>query len=147
MFSRSDNSDNCDNEIKIGHSSQPPSSVTTLTPSSVPLKYDYKFFTSGLPRQENEPSYKYHIRKLFTVKTLKSVNIDEVNSELKRTLGWFDLTMIGLGQIIGSGIFVLTGKKIFTISISFSISHLLRFFNFFFVQLYYITIKSFLQIN
>ena len=30
-------------------------------------------------------------------------------SELKRALGWLELTGIGIGAIIGSGIFVLTG--------------------------------------
>jgi basic amino acid/polyamine antiporter, APA family len=31
-------------------------------------------------------------------------------SQLKRSLGVFELTMMGIGAIIGTGIFVLTGK-------------------------------------
>ena len=40
-------------------------------------------------------------------------SVDQLVSEstpLKRTLKTFDLTMLGIGAIIGTGIFVLTGK-------------------------------------
>jgi hypothetical protein len=29
---------------------------------------------------------------------------------MKRTLGWFQLCCLGIGAIIGAGIFVITGK-------------------------------------
>jgi APA family basic amino acid/polyamine antiporter len=43
--------------------------------------------------------------RLFRTKPLAT----EQSSELKRTLGAFDLTLLGIGAIIGAGIFVLTG--------------------------------------
>ncbi|CAG8485495.1 408_t:CDS:2 [Diversispora eburnea] len=70
----------------------------------------YSFITSGAPRQPGESNWKYHVRKLFTVKTLTSVDEDAKKSTLSKSLSVFDLLMIGLGGIIGSGIFVLTGE-------------------------------------
>lgn len=51
-------------------------------------------------------------KKLFLRKPLKAdfVEIDEENHGLKRHLGWFQLIVIGIGAIIGAGIFVITGK-------------------------------------
>jgi len=40
----------------------------------------------------------------------KSIQSEDSKSGLKRTLNAFDLTMLGVGAIIGAGIFVLTGK-------------------------------------
>ncbi|CAG8800100.1 2906_t:CDS:2 [Cetraspora pellucida] len=73
-------------------------------------KWNYEFVTSGAPRQPNESSFKYNVRKLFTVKTLESLAEDQRTSELRKALSVFELTMIGLGSIIGTGIFVLTGQ-------------------------------------
>ncbi|CAG8545165.1 563_t:CDS:2 [Acaulospora morrowiae] len=70
----------------------------------------YSFLTSGAPRQPGESKWKYHIRKLFTLKTLTSLDEDRQNSNLAKTLNLYDLIMISLGAIIGSGIFVLTGE-------------------------------------
>uniref|UniRef100_A0A1D1YDP2 Putative amino acid permease YhdG n=1 Tax=Anthurium amnicola TaxID=1678845 RepID=A0A1D1YDP2_9ARAE len=70
----------------------------------------YAFYTSGASKQEEESKWKYHFRKLLTVKTIQSLESDQKVSELKKSLSAFDLTMIGLGGIIGSGIFVLTGN-------------------------------------
>ncbi|CAG8682344.1 6871_t:CDS:2 [Acaulospora morrowiae] len=70
----------------------------------------YNFLTSGAPRQPDESKWKYHIRKLFTLKTLTSLDEDRQNSNLAKTLSLYDLIMISLGAIIGSGIFVLTGE-------------------------------------
>jgi basic amino acid/polyamine antiporter, APA family len=39
----------------------------------------------------------------------KAVESHDANKELKRTLSAFDLTLLGIGAIIGTGIFVLTG--------------------------------------
>lgn len=39
----------------------------------------------------------------------KAVESHDSNKELKRTLSAFDLTLLGIGAIIGTGIFVLTG--------------------------------------
>lgn len=44
---------------------------------------------------------------LFVKKTLESTK----TSNLKKVLGAFDLTLLGLGAIIGTGIFVITGQQ------------------------------------
>lgn len=52
-------------------------------------------------------------KKLFLRKPLKAdfVEVDEEHPHtLKRHLGWFQLIVIGIGAIIGAGIFVITGK-------------------------------------
>ncbi len=51
-------------------------------------------------------------KKLFLRKPLKAdfIEIDEEHHALKRHLGWFQLIVIGIGAIIGAGIFVITGK-------------------------------------
>jgi APA family basic amino acid/polyamine antiporter len=47
---------------------------------------------------------------LFRRKTIEELRKDSTQkSKLKRALGAFDLTMLGIGAIIGTGIFVLTG--------------------------------------
>lgn len=38
------------------------------------------------------------------------VEVDEESHSLRRHLGWFQLVVIGIGAIIGAGIFVITGK-------------------------------------
>jgi APA family basic amino acid/polyamine antiporter len=48
-------------------------------------------------------------KKLITIKPLEQLNAQAETSELKRSLTAFDLTMMGIGGIIGTGIFVLTG--------------------------------------
>ncbi len=50
-------------------------------------------------------------KKLFLRKQLKAdfVEVDEEHHALKRHLGWFQLVIIGIGAIIGAGIFVITG--------------------------------------
>ncbi|GBB94153.1 hypothetical protein RclHR1_00230031 [Rhizophagus clarus] len=87
----------------------------------------YSFYTSGLPRQPGEPKWKYFIRKLFTTKSINSLEEDQESSRLKRSLGALDFVMLGIGNVIGSGIFVLTGEAAATksgpaIVISFIIS-------------------------
>lgn len=72
-------------------------------------KSGYAFYTSGDPRQEGEPKWKYFIRKLFTTKSIESLEEDQAQSKLKRSLTALDFVMLGIGNIVGSGIFVLTG--------------------------------------
>lgn len=48
--------------------------------------------------------------QLFRKKSLQSLQKESEESSLKRSLGVFDLTMLGIGAIIGTGIFVLTGE-------------------------------------
>ncbi|RIA83029.1 amino acid permease-domain-containing protein [Glomus cerebriforme] len=61
-------------------------------------------------KQPEESNLKYHSRRLITTKSLEDIENDQGHSGLKRALSAFDLTMIGLGNVIGSGIFVLTGE-------------------------------------
>ena len=48
--------------------------------------------------------------KLFAKKSHEHLLAQAESSQLKRSLGVFELTMLGIGAIIGTGIFVLTGK-------------------------------------
>lgn len=55
-------------------------------------------------------------------------SVEQLVSEstpLKRTLKTFDLTMLGIGAIIGTGIFVLTGKGALTAGPALCVSFLL----------------------
>ena len=56
----------------------------------------------------------------------RSVAVDVYKRQpLKRTMRTFDLTMLGIGAIIGTGIFVLTGKGALTAGPALSVSFLL----------------------
>src|SRR3974377_1409076 len=50
-------------------------------------------------------------RQLFLRKNIDQLIADAEHPEkrLKKTLGWISLTALGIGAIIGTGIFVLTG--------------------------------------
>src|SRR5579875_130826 len=50
-------------------------------------------------------------RSLFRTKSIDELiaEADQPGKRLKKTLGWLSLTALGIGAIIGSGIFVLTG--------------------------------------
>ena len=55
-------------------------------------------------------------------------SVDQLVAEstpLKRTMHTFDLTMLGIGAIIGTGIFVLTGKGALTAGPALMVSFLL----------------------
>ncbi len=49
------------------------------------------------------------IFKTKSIDTLLQESGGEAGNSLKKTLGAFELTMLGIGAIIGTGIFVLTG--------------------------------------
>ena len=46
---------------------------------------------------------------LFTRKSIAALRADAESNDLKRALGPLNLTTLGIGSIIGTGIFVLTG--------------------------------------
>jgi len=46
---------------------------------------------------------------LFRTKSLSEYQLDASQSHLRRAMGAFDVTMLGIGVIVGTGIFVLTG--------------------------------------
>ena len=50
------------------------------------------------------------MKKLFRQKTIESIIDGSKKNTLNKTLGVFDLIFIGIGSIIGTGIFVLTGQ-------------------------------------
>ncbi|HSX11469.1 MAG TPA: amino acid permease [Chlamydiales bacterium] len=50
------------------------------------------------------------LKKLFLRKPLRAEFVEVEEHALKRHLGWFQLVVIGIGAIIGAGIFVITGK-------------------------------------
>jgi APA family basic amino acid/polyamine antiporter len=49
-------------------------------------------------------------RRLFARKTVEQMHEEHDRSELKRSLGASNLVLLGIGCIIGTGIFVLTGR-------------------------------------
>ena len=48
--------------------------------------------------------------RLFLRKSIAQIQKEAAKSELKRTLGPINLMSLGIGAIIGAGIFVLTGQ-------------------------------------
>lgn len=73
------------------------------------------------------------VSKLFRKKSIQDLFESTTNGNtLKKELGTFDLTMLGIGAIIGTGIFVLTGAGALTagpaLTISFIIAGLACFF-------------------
>ena len=42
------------------------------------------------------------------VKPLDAILATAQKKSLKRTLGWFQLTLLGIGCVIGTGLFVMT---------------------------------------
>ncbi|EWM27608.1 cationic amino acid transporter [Nannochloropsis gaditana] len=55
------------------------------------------------------PKIKTFVGRLLKTKCMDALLEQVANSELHRTLGAFDLTLLGVGEIVGTGIFVLTG--------------------------------------
>lgn len=56
------------------------------------------------------PPKKSIIGKMFARKSIAQVQRETASSELKRTLGKWNLLLLGIGCIIGAGIFVRTGS-------------------------------------
>ena len=48
--------------------------------------------------------------RIFLRKSVEQIQAEHDHSELKRTLGAIDLVLLGIGCVIGAGIFVLTGR-------------------------------------
>ncbi|KAJ1865673.1 hypothetical protein LPJ78_002527 [Coemansia sp. RSA 989] len=58
---------------------------------------------------EQEPWWRRIIRRLIARKPLEVILHEGGRTQMKRTLGRIDLIAIGIGAIVGTGIFVLTG--------------------------------------
>jgi APA family basic amino acid/polyamine antiporter len=56
------------------------------------------------------PHKRLGIGRVFQRKTVAQIQAELGHSELKRTLGALNLVLLGIGCIIGAGIFVLTGR-------------------------------------
>ncbi len=51
----------------------------------------------------------YFYNRIFSLKSIDKMQEEHEVSEMKKTLGLVELIALGVGQIIGTGIFVLTG--------------------------------------
>ncbi|GAA5795280.1 hypothetical protein HPULCUR_000635 [Helicostylum pulchrum] len=60
-------------------------------------------------RREGETKNRFWMRRLGQIKPVELLWGDAENSELKRALSAFQLVFVGIGAIIGTGIFVLSG--------------------------------------
>jgi APA family basic amino acid/polyamine antiporter len=49
------------------------------------------------------------LKKIFRRKSVASLNLTDKNNQLSKTLSLFQLVCLGVGMVIGAGIFVLTG--------------------------------------
>ena len=58
-------------------------------------------------------AYEWH-HNLFRCKSIDQLISDSENAEvkLKKSLGWLSLTSLGIGAVIGSGIFTVVGTAI-----------------------------------
>jgi APA family basic amino acid/polyamine antiporter len=73
------------------------------------------------------------MKALFRTKSIKSIIAEAEKKSLKKTLGAFDLLLLGIGSTIGTGIFVLTGTAAANfagpgVALSFAISGLVCMF-------------------
>jgi APA family basic amino acid/polyamine antiporter len=75
---------------------------------SVTARYT-KIDPSSYLRKEGETSTKYWLRRLGHIKPVELLWSDSEHSELSRALNAFQLIFVGIGAIIGTGIFVLSG--------------------------------------
>ncbi|KAJ1970187.1 hypothetical protein IWQ62_000096 [Dispira parvispora] len=60
-------------------------------------------------RRPGENAFKHRLRLLVNRKKVDTILQEGEDSGMKRSLGPFDLAFVGIGAIIGGGIFVLTG--------------------------------------
>jgi APA family basic amino acid/polyamine antiporter len=60
-------------------------------------------------RRDDESGKHYWFRRLGQIKPVELLWGDAENSELRRALSAFQLIFVGIGAIIGTGIFVLSG--------------------------------------
>lgn len=61
-------------------------------------------------RREGESYLSWQGRRLTNTRTFASLDHESETSQMKRVLTAWDLSAMGVGAIIGTGIFVLTGK-------------------------------------
>ncbi|KAF9933000.1 hypothetical protein FBU30_006824 [Linnemannia zychae] len=74
---------------------------------------DGYYYTGQTPfRKPNESALRFHARRLIAIQTLGRLEyqVEEAETKFNRALGPIELTFVGLGAVIGTGIFVLMGK-------------------------------------
>ncbi|KAF9165168.1 Cationic amino acid transporter-1 [Actinomortierella ambigua] len=71
------------------------------------------YFTGQTPfRKPNESKLRFHARRLVAIQTLARLEyqVEEAESKFNRALGPVELTFVGLGAVIGTGVFVIMGQ-------------------------------------
>ncbi|KAI8141508.1 amino acid permease-domain-containing protein [Fennellomyces sp. T-0311] len=61
-------------------------------------------------RRPDESNVQYWSRRLISLKPVELLLAEYANTELRQYLNWWQLIFIGIGAIIGTGIFVLSGQ-------------------------------------
>ncbi|KAF9914539.1 hypothetical protein BX616_008083 [Lobosporangium transversale] len=73
---------------------------------------DGYYYTGQTPfRKPNESLLRFHARRLISIQTLGRLEytVEEAETKFNRALGPAELTFVGLGAVIGTGVFVLMG--------------------------------------
>ncbi|KAF9100457.1 Cationic amino acid transporter-1 [Mortierella sp. AM989] len=71
------------------------------------------YYTGQTPfRKPNESKLRFHARRLVSIQTLSRLeyNVEEAESKFNRALGPVELTFVGLGAVVGTGVFVILGN-------------------------------------
>ncbi|KAG0242460.1 hypothetical protein BGW41_004028 [Actinomortierella wolfii] len=71
------------------------------------------YYTGQTPfRKPNESKLHFHARRLVAIQTLARLEyqVEEAESKFNRALGPLELTFVGLGAVIGTGVFVIMGQ-------------------------------------
>ncbi|RUP45930.1 amino acid permease-domain-containing protein [Jimgerdemannia flammicorona] len=74
---------------------------------NVPINYTAN--PESYERQPGESTVHYYGRRLTAIKPVEILTYEATHSGMKRALGRWDLIFVGIGAIIGTGIFVLSG--------------------------------------
>lgn len=73
---------------------------------------DGYYYTGQTPfRKPNESKLRFHARRLISIQTLARLeyNAEVAETKFNRSLGSFELTLVGLGAVVGTGVYVLLG--------------------------------------
>ncbi|KAF9134023.1 hypothetical protein BGW39_008367 [Mortierella sp. 14UC] len=74
---------------------------------------DGYYYTGQTPfRKPDESAFHFHARRLIAIQTLGRLEyqVEEAETKFNRALGPIELTFVGLGAVIGTGVFVLMGR-------------------------------------
>ncbi|KAF9198459.1 hypothetical protein BGZ49_000717, partial [Haplosporangium sp. Z 27] len=71
------------------------------------------YYTGQTPfRKPNESKFHFHARRLVSIQTLSRLEytVEEAETKFNRALGPVELTFVGLGAVVGTGVFVIFGN-------------------------------------